>query len=109
MADAQKYQREHTGYPWTNSHNENHFLLQLPVVIVLWTDFPVEMQQLLQVFAARRHAILDYRHEQLGLMGRRVATSVYYDSQRTSSLTYLGVTIDSEDYDFPQCVDFDLV
>ena len=46
-ADAQKHQRAHAGYPKTNSHNKNHLLLQLPVVVVLWTDFPVEMQQLL--------------------------------------------------------------
>ncbi len=62
-----------------DSHNENHLLFQLPIVVVLGTDFPVEMQQLLEVFVARRHTILDYRHEQLRLIERRVAISENWD------------------------------
>ena len=50
-----------------DSHNENHFLFQLPVFIVFRADFPVEMQQLLQLLAAGGHTILNYRHEQLRL------------------------------------------
>jgi hypothetical protein len=34
-------------YPERDSHNENHLLFQLPIFIILGTDFPVEMQQLL--------------------------------------------------------------
>ena len=50
-----------------DSHNENHFLFQLPVFVVFGADFPVEMQQLLKVLAAGGHTILNYRHEQLRL------------------------------------------
>ena len=60
------------------------------------------------MFAARRHTILDYRHKQLGLIGRRVAISVYWNHD-TSTLAHLSVPVDSEDYDFTQGVDLGLV
>ena len=33
----------------SNSHNENHFLLQFPIIIILRADLPIEVQELLQL------------------------------------------------------------
>lgn len=43
-AEAQNIKNGIAEYPRDDSHNENHLLFQLPVFIVLGTDFPVEMQ-----------------------------------------------------------------
>ena len=48
-------------------HHQNHLLFQFPIVIILRTDFPVEMQQLLQGLVFGWHDILDHRHQQLRL------------------------------------------
>lgn len=45
-----------------HAHNQNHLLLQLSVLIVLWTNFPIEVKQLLQLLVLRGHDVLDDGH-----------------------------------------------
>jgi hypothetical protein len=32
------------GWVWTDVHDEYHLLLELPVLIVLWTHLPIEVK-----------------------------------------------------------------
>ena len=36
----------------TYTHDKNHLLLELPILIVLWADLPIEMQQLLELLVS---------------------------------------------------------
>ena len=35
-----------------NSHNKNHLLLKLPILVVLRADLPVEVKQLLELLVS---------------------------------------------------------
>jgi len=85
-------------------HNKNHLLLELAVVVVLWTDLPVEMQQLLQLLVPRWHNELYNRHHERWL--QYVNSSLL---RETDEKAHLGVSIDSRHDDLAQRVDFDLV
>lgn len=52
----------------TNAHDENHLLLQLAVVIILWAHFPIEVEELLQGLVFGWKYILDDWHQELGLL-----------------------------------------
>ena len=51
-----------------NAHDKNHFLLQLPILIILWAHFPIEVEELLQRLVFGREYILDNWHQELGLL-----------------------------------------
>ena len=46
----------------SDAHDKNHFLLQLPIIIVLWTHFPIEMKELFQRLVFGGENILDDGH-----------------------------------------------
>ncbi len=48
-------------------HYEDHLLLELPILVVLRADLPVEMQELLEGLVLRRQHVLDYGHQERGL------------------------------------------
>ena len=50
-----------------DAHDENHLLFQLPIVVVFWTYFPVEVEKLFQRLVFGRKHILDDWHQELGL------------------------------------------
>ena len=45
-----------------DAHDKNHFLLQLPIIIVFWTHFPVEVEELFQRLVFGREYVLDDWH-----------------------------------------------
>jgi hypothetical protein len=50
-----------------DSHDENHLLLELPVVVVFGADLPIEMQQFLESLVPRRQHVLNDGHDESGL------------------------------------------
>jgi len=44
-------------------HDENHFLLKLPVLVILGTHLPVEMKQLFELLVSGGHDILYDWHQ----------------------------------------------
>ena len=50
-----------------DAHNKDHFLFQLPIIVVFWTHFPVEVKKLFQRLVFGREYILNDGHQELGL------------------------------------------
>jgi hypothetical protein len=52
------------GEEWGDIHDEYHLLLELPVLIVLWTHLPIEVKQLFELLVLGGHDILYDRHQE---------------------------------------------
>lgn len=68
--------------------HQNHLLLELAICVVLRADLVVEIKQLLQGFAFRRHDKADYMHQQLGH-----GISVEHDRDNVPHGLHLGLVI----------------
>lgn len=74
-------------------------MFKLPILVILWTDFPIKVQQLLELLVPRWHNILDDGHYQCRLDKDPLTLNAIFP-ERDIEDTCLGVAIDRGDDDF---------